>query len=82
MVNVLAELFDTRLRNVMCDASRKTHFVIPTSMKRWRLAKQHSVNVDEPCMDEWTVGNSENAYRFMAVDDLMDVYSVVENFYS
>ena len=40
----LAELFDTRLRIVTCDASRKTHFVIPTSMKRCRLAKQHSVN--------------------------------------
>ena len=29
---VLDELFDTRLRNITCDASRKTHFVIPMSM--------------------------------------------------
>ena len=51
---ILTERFDTRLRIVMCDASRKTHFVIPTSMKRWRLAKQHSVNIDMPRMGEWT----------------------------
>mgnify|MGYP001794271203 CR=1 FL=1 len=47
---ILAELFDTRLRIVTCDASRK----IPMFMKRWRLAKQHSVTVAVPCTGEWT----------------------------
>ena len=51
---VLTELFDTGLRIVTCDASRKTHIVIPMSMERWRLAKQHSVSVHMPCMGDWT----------------------------
>ena len=54
LFGVLAELFDTRLRIVTCDGSRKTHFVIPTSMKRYRLAKQHSVNAHRATHGEWT----------------------------
>ena len=50
----LAELFDTRLRIFTRDATRRMHFVIPTSMKRWCLPKQHWVNVHVPRMGEWT----------------------------
>ena len=51
---VLAELFDTWLRIITCDASRKSRFVIPRFMTRWFLPKQHSVNVASPLMGEWT----------------------------
>ena len=62
LFGVLAELFDTRLRIVTCDGSRKTHLVIPTSMKRCRLAKQHSVNIHVTHTASGRVRNSENAY--------------------
>ena len=54
---VVSELFDTLLRIVTCDASRKTHFVIPTSMPRQRLAKEH------PAWASERVSDSENAYN-------------------
>lgn len=47
---------------ITCDASRKYFFIISTSVKRWHLCKQKSVNIHVPHMGEWTRRNSKNAY--------------------